>query len=114
MRQGKVLMLASLVVTFIAALLSIRLKPELFILLTGVIIFLCGVLRILYVYIFERGAEIQNPLSKSAQLRAAARDYLSPAHSVPAKGFSERGVNTAEMVAPPSITEQTTKLLKEE
>ena len=107
-------MLASLVVTFVAALLGIFLKPELFIPLTGVIIFLYGMLRILYAYIFERGADIQKPSSKSAQLSAAARDYLSPANSVPAGGFSERGVNTAEMVAPPSVTEHTTKLLKVE
>jgi len=112
-RQGTVLMLSSLVVSFIAALLSIFLKPELFVPLTGVIIFLCGMLRILYVFIFERDAEIQKPPSESAQFSAAARDYLVPAHSVPARGFSERGVNTADMVAPPSVTEHTTKLLKE-
>jgi hypothetical protein len=113
-RQGKVLMLASLVVSFIAALLSIFLKPELFIPLTGGIIFLCGTLRILYAYIIERGAEIQKPPSESAQFSAAARDYLSSAHSVPVIGFSVHGVNTAEMVAPPSVTEHTTKLLKME
>jgi hypothetical protein len=113
-RQGKVLMIASLVVTFIAALLSIFLIPELFIPLTGVIIFLCGILRILYAYIFERGAaERQKSPKESTQLNAAARDYLPTAHNFPVGGFSERGVNTAEMVAPPSVTEHTTKLLKD-
>ena len=112
-RQGKVLMLASLVVIFITGLLSIFLKPELFIPLTGVIIFLGGIFRILYANIIERDAEIQKPLGEFAQFSAAARDFLSPSRSVPAS-VTERGLNTAEMIAPPSVTEHTTKLLKEE
>ncbi len=111
--QGKVLMLTSLAVTLISALFSIFLKPELFIPLTGIILLLCGVLRIFFAYVLERDERMQKPGAEPAQLSAADRDYLSPAMSVSATGFGKRDVNTAELVAPPSVIEHTTKLLKE-
>lgn len=115
-RQGTALMLASLIVSFIAALLSIFVlgKPELFLPLTGGAVFLCGMLRILYAYIFERSAEMQQQPFEPSHLNAATRDYLPLAQDDSVPGLSPRRVNTAEMVMPPSVTEHTTKLLKEE
>lgn len=115
-RQGTALMLTSLVAGFIAALLSIFVlgKPELFVPLVGGAIFLCGLLRILYAYAFESDTEIQRQSFEPAQLSATSREYLPPAQAVSVAGFDVRRVNTAEIAMPPSVTEHTTKLLKDE
>jgi uncharacterized protein (DUF983 family) len=42
---------------------------------------------------------------------AAEKPVLPPAQSIPVSSLRPRRVNTAEMVQPPSITEQTTTLL---
>ncbi|HEY5883617.1 MAG TPA: zinc ribbon domain-containing protein [Pyrinomonadaceae bacterium] len=50
----------------------------------------------------EEGRQISSPGQETA---------LPPAHSIPAAPLGSRRVNTAEMVPPPSVTEQTTTLL---
>ena len=84
--------------------------------------FMAGILRILYAVIFEERAprkKKQNgPLPPAPiafeQLGAAARgSALPPRRGVPVAAFNTRRVDTAEMVSPPSVTEHTTKLLKE-
>jgi uncharacterized protein (DUF983 family) len=42
---------------------------------------------------------------------AAEKPFLPPAQSMPVSAFVPHRVNTAEMVQPPSVTEQTTTLL---
>jgi hypothetical protein len=42
---------------------------------------------------------------------AGQRAPLPPAHSIPVTSFGPHRVNTAEMVQPPSVTEETTVLL---
>lgn len=42
---------------------------------------------------------------------ASEQSALPPAHSVPVPSFESHRVNTAEMLPPPSVTEQTTTLL---
>jgi hypothetical protein len=65
-------------------------------------------------------AAADNPASQAAPgpLKQAATDAragaLPPAQTLPITGFSPQRVQTAEMVQPPSITEHTTKLLREE
>src|SRR5205807_9562916 len=86
-------------------------------------IWVAGVLmRILYAIIFEqsarsarRDAPAYAPPITPAQLNASVRgSALPPPQSVPASDFTSRRVNTIELVSPPSVTENTTRLLDED
>jgi hypothetical protein len=61
----------------------------------------------------KRGQLSQPQPDLSTRVGAGARERaaLPPNRSVPAASFNAPRVNTAEMVQPPSITEQTTNLL---
>jgi hypothetical protein len=78
-------------------------------------VFLAGLAWMLYFVLF--GEEV--PLAGEAEGRKEFRDSrtapaLPPSTFVPASGFGQRRANTADMAQPPSITEQTTRLLDEE
>lgn len=88
--------------------------------ISAVLFFVGGFVRTLYALIFEEGAPkayAQNialpyvaPVAQSqlnAGLRAAA---LPPAQSIPVSNWRQRP-NTAEIIHPPSVTENTTRLL---
>lgn len=116
-RQGTVLLFASLVMGFFTALLSVFVigRPELFVSITAGVFFLSGILRIAYAYIFERGVPDEASASREARLGASAHHYALPrvpSNLVPSLGTQR--VNTAEMVSRPSVTEHTTKLLDRE
>lgn len=90
--------------------------------ITAVLFFVGGFVRILYALIFEEGtptAHVQNtslpyvPPVASSQLGAGARgNALPPAQSIPVSSWRQPH-NTAEIVRPPSVTENTTRLLKD-
>lgn len=78
-------------------------------------VFLAGLAWLLYFVLF--GEEV--PHAGRAEGRKDLRDSrtspaLPPSTFVPASGFGQRRVNTADMAQPPSVTEQTTRLLDEE
>jgi hypothetical protein len=78
-------------------------------------VFLVGLAWMLYFVIF--GEEI--PQAGVAEGRKEFRDSrtapaLPPSTFVPASGFGQRRANTSDMAQPPSVTEQTTRLLDEE
>jgi len=78
-------------------------------------VFLAGLAWLLYFVLF--GEEI--PHTTVVEDRKEFRDSrtapsLPPSTFVPASGFGQRRANTADMVQPPSVTEQTTRLLDEE
>lgn len=124
-RQGVMMMIVGTVLVPILAILSgnnsilaDRLVP-----LAAVICFAGGLMRILYAAIFEQSARSMSrdvpayvpPGTSPAQLNAKARvSALPPAQSIPVSDFTPRRANTAELVQPPSVTENTTRLLKEE
>jgi uncharacterized membrane protein YvbJ len=54
---------------------------------------------------------IVNKLFAQIIQRNEQETALPPAHSIPVPSLGSRRVNTAEMVPPPSVTEQTTRLL---
>jgi hypothetical protein len=56
--------------------------------------------------LFSQGIEQKKQIAPVSQETA-----LPPAHSIPVPSLGARRVNTAEMVQPPSVTEQTTTLL---
>src|SRR5205085_4588406 len=88
--------------------------------LAAVLFFLGGFVRILYAIFFEKGAsgkKILTPASDTpAELNAssARTAVLPPAQSIPVSNFTQRRANTAELVSPPSVTENTTRLLDED
>lgn len=88
--------------------------------LSAVLFFVGGFVRILYAIFFEKGAsgkQILAPASNApAELNAsnARATALPPAQSIPVSDFAPRRANTAEIMQPPSVTENTTRLLDEE
>jgi len=65
-----------------------------------------GDLRHVFNKLFSQNTEQKNQIAPASQESA-----LSPAHSIPVPSLGSHRVNTAEMVQPPSVTEQTTILL---
>jgi hypothetical protein len=125
-RQGVMMMLVGVVIVPILAILSDfnhgRILPELLVPLAAVICFAGGLMRILYAIIYEqsarsarRDAPAYAPPITPAQLNANVRaSALPPAQSIPVSNYTPRRKTTAELVPPPSVTENTTRLLDEE
>lgn len=119
-RQGAMLMLSGMLVVPIVAILSYNLLYEvsnLIIPLTAIFCFIGGLLRILYALIMEdatpesRINEAGGYAPAAPQFdNAAGRAALPPASANPAMNWRPRP-NTAEIYQPPSITENTTRLL---
>jgi hypothetical protein len=125
-RQGVMMMLLGVVIVPVLAILnSFANGPgilDLLVPITAVICFAGGLMRILYAILFEQSTpEVKrdapayaNPVTP-AQLNAGVRtSALPPPQSIPVPTFAPRRTNTAELVPPPSITENTTKLLDED
>lgn len=53
------------------------------------------------------------PTNTTAELDPAHAAALPPAHSIPASGFNSTRPDTAELVSPPSVTEGTTRNLRD-
>ena len=86
----------------------------------AIICFIGGPLRMLYAAVFEEGAP--RPMNHYAPPMPAPKPQfgppvqhqpLPPAQSRPVGGWRPRP-NTAELVSPPSVTENTTRLLEKE
>jgi hypothetical protein len=78
-------------------------------------VFLVGLAWLLYFVIFGE----ETPAESAEKGRKDLRDSrtapaLPPSTFVPASGFGQRRANTADMAQPPSVTEQTTRLLDED
>lgn len=134
-KQGVVMMLfGTVVVPVLAILNSFQDKYQTFnpypqttflevlVAISAVIFFAGGLMRILYALLFESStpgvksvATVDVPAVAPAQLDARARvSALPPAQSIPVSNFTPRRMNTAELRHPPSVTENTTRLLDEE
>lgn len=124
-RQGVMLMLLTALVVPVSALLSrLGLVPREFIALAVLICPIGGFLRLVYALMFEEGTRKRKPAATAppayntqatpAQFRQAHAEAsaLPPQQSRPASDFySGRRIETAEMARPPSVTENTTRLL---
>jgi hypothetical protein len=122
-RQGIMLMLSSLLVVPVIAILSHNIFgwQGLIIPLAALVTFVGGLLRIIYARLYEDDTPEMLPEAQPAynappaHLSARARvSALPPQQSVPAPDFAPRRANTAELVPPPSVTENTTRLLDED
>jgi hypothetical protein len=129
-RKG-VLILVGGVIFSILSLMLTAMKHDLFVLLIPAsFVLIYGVLRILYGMLLEDDAarkKVERRSAKDArreEWRGKKREKfastlaraaeLPPQRSVPAKVFTKAGAATGEMAPPPSVTENTTRLLEEE
>jgi hypothetical protein len=123
-RQGTLMILIGMVLVPLVAVFSTLVldRPELFVPPVAIICFVGGLMRILYALIFQEGAPKRLnvdatayvPPPMPARLSAPARgSALPPAQSTPATGWRGR-MDTSELVQPPSVTENTTRLLNDQ
>jgi hypothetical protein len=123
-RQGGMLLLLGIVLVPILGVFasySNTAFTEILTALAALICFLGGPLRMLYAAVFEEGAPnpfqgrpyLQAPIA-TPQFNPQARNAaLPPASAQPGLGWRQRPV-TAELANPPSVTENTTRLLDKE
>ena len=62
----------------------------------------------------EEKSAIKDPAQQSNLGGMSAAGALSPPSNIPVHGFAGRPVRTAELAQPPSVTENTTRLLDKE
>jgi hypothetical protein len=78
-------------------------------------VFLAGLAWMLYFVLFGEDLHDARPEGGREGLREGrGAQALPPAAFVPASGFGGRSAQTADMAQPPSVTEQTTRLLDED
>ena len=122
-RQGAMLMLSTILVVPIVSIISVFIigHPEIIVPITAIALFVGGLLRILYALLMEEsypltdvnhggGYQPTGIPHLDASVRNAA---LPPASADAAPGWRPRP-NTADIYQPPSITENTTRLLDKE
>ena len=122
-RQGAMLMLSTLLLVPLVAIITVNfLEPlEFLIAVTAIFCFVGGLLRILYALLMEEAypsTDVNHTAGYAPtgipQVDTSARNVaLPPASANPASGWRPRP-NTAEIYQPPSITENTTRLLDKE
>ena len=118
-RQGGVLFLAGAVLVPVLGVLNANLNFDITMLvaLAAIICFVGGLMRLLFAAIFEEGAPqprpVYGPPIMPSQLSAPTRAALPPPSVNTSPGWRSRP-NTAEMFQPPSVTENTTRLLDKE
>jgi hypothetical protein len=122
-RQGLMIIAGGVFFFILVAILN-TIKDDFFpvLLLAGLII-TAGIMRLLYGLLLEEHAPAAKKSLKQINAEAApalAREgtrvaELPPARTVPASVYARPGADTSDMAAaPPSITENTTRLLDEE
>ena len=115
MRQGMWWMLAAFpLIFFIAFLTAVDDDFAVFFLLP-LLIFVIGFMRLLYAgFIQGRKARKKSETSSSLSSGMPAPSELPPARMTPVTNFIPPKMQTSEIIQPPSVTENTTRLLDEE
>lgn len=88
---------------------------EVFALVSAIVFFivgLIGLIRFIYGFFFVKDSPKAEKSRDRSIPEQVAQSALPPAHSIPVSDYPRR-VHTKEIVQPPSITENTTKLLDE-
>ncbi|MDT4898352.1 MAG: hypothetical protein QOH25_3429 [Acidobacteriota bacterium] len=125
-KQGVLMLLLGAVIVPILGIINSYQEQtnllEIFVAAAAIIFFAGGLMRIIYAATFESSlpglpgdSSAQAPPVMPAQLNTGTRvSALPPAQNTPVPNFTPRRMNTAELVRPPSVTENTTRLLDEE
>lgn len=118
-RQGAMMIIISLIVTPLLSILTEAGLPELLVPLAAVLFFWGGIIRMIYARVFEDSTPQVMPGALPSYIppagptqfgaRQPPHDALPAQRSVPVTGW--RQSDTAEIVPPPSVTENTTRLL---
>ncbi len=78
-------------------------------------IFMLGLGRLVYAWLFQRGTVIKDDAGESAQLKSSAANYALPAEqSVPASAFGSWRANSGELAQAPNVAAHTTGSLNSE
>ena len=79
-------------------------------------VFFVGLVMMLYARLFSaKTAPVLNQVAQTSVLNSTtARSSLPPAADIPVPGFGRQQVRTNELAQPPSVTENTTRLLDNE
>ena len=119
-RQAMTMILLGVVLTPILGILTDIGFPEFLVGIAAVIFFLGGFTRMLYARMLQEKTEQATPHNLQTYVPPAAQTQLGPVsarpsalppqRSIPASGWRKPN-DTAEVVAPPSVTENTTRLL---
>ena len=123
-KQGTVLLLSGLVLVPILGMLASFAQGSTFLeILAGlaaIICFIGGPLRMLYAGLFEEGAPKPRhygppvPMQVPQQFAPHPQAHALPPQPARSPGAWRRRPNTAELANPPSVTENTTRLLEKE
>jgi hypothetical protein len=121
-RQGAIMMLSTILLVPIIAIISVFIlgHPEVIVSLSAIGLFVGGLFRILYALIMEDANPEMNSEQMPGYASPPASQFNQPAHHAalppPAANTTAhwRRPNTAEIYQPPSITENTTRLLDKE
>jgi hypothetical protein len=120
-RQGALLMLSTLLIVPLMAIIAVGLLDlhGAIVGITAVTCFLGGLLRIFYALLMEDAVAPANPTGYVEPVdpqfgRRAQNPALPPASINPATASWRPRPNTAELYQPPSVTENTTRLLEKD
>jgi hypothetical protein len=111
-RQGAKLIFLSTVLFIVAVALSIVFDSPLPFFVPATV-FTVGLLRMIYAVLFGDDASQSQPHS-APSLRDAAQQSLPQGQGTPVSDWKRSPAGTAEMVRPPSVTENTTRLLDDQ
>jgi hypothetical protein len=122
-RQGALLMLSTLLIVPLVAIIGVAILglPGVFVGITAVTCFLGGLLRIFYALLMEEPVAPMNSESMGGYAQPALPQFARPMEnsalppaSVNATSPWRSRPNTAEIYQPPSVTENTTRLLNKD
>jgi hypothetical protein len=121
-RLGGKLMLSGIFLGLALAIMSEITGASEDIAMFGVLVFMAGLLRLIYAFIFEDGpfrkknqpAFYAPPGAQGMFTPPTNASALPPSQSVPVRAYAPPRTNTAEIMYQPSVTEGTTRLLDEE
>jgi hypothetical protein len=126
-RQGVMLMMSAMLLVPLVIFVGVMLleAPVELIPLTAILCVVGGLMRLLYALFFESNAPLSAihnylepyvPPTVPSQVRRPEHEAqrLPPPQSVPVSTYVPPRMNTAEIATPPSITDHTTRLLRDE
>jgi hypothetical protein len=120
-RQGAMLMLSTLLVVPLMAIITVNLFEPIATIVVPMAALFCfvgGLLRILYALLMEDPVpqydSVPSANQAPSQIEGAARNAALPAAPANVAGHWRPRPNTSEIYQPPSVTENTTRLLDKE
>jgi len=119
-RKGALFLILSAVLTPIVGMMT-AMEDDFFVLFVPVIVvFIFGLARLLYALLLEQSTPKTDMTitvaARAKQLNAAGRAALPAAQSMPMTNAANwrQPANTSEMTQPPTVTDNTTRLLEDE